>query len=558
MCAFSMSHIAFLSPFAPLVQPRAARFLCGSGSRPWGRFAAPSRVSVLAQTDLDSSKGPQSGSSSSVADSVPVWSVGESRLERVVDAVTEAASRAAVPLEQKGVVASVVFVFIRSRHAVEGVGDEMNRVVPVLKKALAMRRAFGENSIVCGCTMGLRPGLDDDTTVTVALAHLPGDAVLRSFRVDDKENVSLDWKQNDWHNFVGVAPSTAGVAGGSQIGSASSSRLEKRMQFLLLQHPDYIGALDVLASLDFAYPQIPKAGAVAGRENPLQNAYIFNNDGAHQSGVLGLVIESSDFFFDVSVAQGARGVGPMVEVIEVKDGTEITKVKEVGTLSQAQGAPMQLLDMWGSVQHISDAEKERARKYLLFGLEVDKAADFAAWATKGAGAAAPENVNKEAEQIDMVVRKVVGFNELTKSLGVEGSTVRVGIRAQFQIRDELAACSELDYLLNRQHLEGSALSSEGMKLIGALLFLDSERGGNLYGKDNADADSEKYKSRFSVPISVVTCDGQIGPLPSGGLIGTAGNSFTLSASALYVSLYGRMSAAGEEAKTLDDGRSTRE
>jgi len=206
---------------------------------------------------------------------------------------------------------------------------------------------------------------------------------------------------------------------------------------------------------------------------------------------------------------------------------------------------MILLDMWAQTESISDEDRVHASRYLLFGVEVDKVADIAKLSMspkpiEETDAKGKPIVPEVAEPLDMVICKVVAFNNATKSLTIEGSHVRLGSRVQFQIRDEEAARAELMSLFDKLQLEGSSRAMDGMAMMGALLLVDTERGANLYGTVTADLDRTLYSERFPVPISVLSSEGQLGPLPSGGLTGAAGNTFTLSASALYISVYGRV------------------
>lgn len=399
----------------------------------------------------------------------------------------------------------------------------MNRILSAAKKALAMRRVLAKDTIIYGCTTAEYVGAEEETA-SVALVHFPAGTKFSPFRVSSQTGVDIDWKQEQWYDFVGMPP---------------VDPAEAQMNIFLFQHPDFDKMDELLSGLDFAYPGTRKLGACAGKANAIHEAYLFDSDGHVDDGVIGLAFASPDVNVDVTVAQGARGVGPLMEVLEVRDGNEITKVKEVHTPGASVGPPMILLDMWGKADVISPEDRAYASKYLLFGVEVPTVADMAVFslgrdATKEEESEIPES----QKPIPMVIRKVVGFNESTSSLGIEGD-VRLGSRVQFQIRDEEAARVELLTLLDRLQLEGSSKAMEGMSLMGAILLADTERGANLFGNVTPNLDRALYHERFRVPMLVLTSERQIGPLPAGGLTGAAGNTFTLSASALYVSFYGR-------------------
>lgn len=448
----------------------------------------------------------------------------------------ESVARASSTLERQRVSAQLAIVFVKSRGELTP-DDEVRRMLPTLKNTLAMRRALSKDIVVFGCTTGNFAMEEEDATVSVALASFPEGTTIKPFQVPDRDAFDIDWKQAQWHDFLGVLPTT------SASGSATAAKEPPaNFQLFMLQHPDFDGMSDLLSGLDFAYPSVRKFGALAGRAHALDTTYLFGGSGLVNKGVVGLAFSSKDVTVDVTVAQGARGVGPMMEVTEVKDGNEISKVKEIGTPGTAEAAPMVLLDMWANLDSISQEDRRHAREYLLFGVEVQKVTDlaFSSLSDKGKEAEKKSEKGKKDEPVDMVIRKVVGFNDGTRSLAVEGGDVRLGSRVQFQIRDEEAAESELVLLFNKLMLEGSSKAMEGMSLSGTIMLVDSERGEHLYGKIKADADRRMYLERFPVPLVTLTSDGQIGPLPAGGLLGTAGNTFTLSASVLYVSFYSRV------------------
>ncbi|PXF41251.1 hypothetical protein BWQ96_09011 [Gracilariopsis chorda] len=452
-----------------------------------------------------------------------------------LDALQEALARAANTFSATQRTVSVVFVFLNSSFESTPASD-MRRVGQTVKKTLAMRRLLTSNTKIFGCSSAHYVGPDKEPSVSVALAHFPGGTTLSTFHIDENNNFSIDWKQKQWHDIVGIPPDTEG-----------------QLQIFLLHHPEYEHMGELIAGLDFAYPGVRKFGASAGKTNALHDECLFHGDDrSRREGVIGLAFSSPDVQIDVMVAQGARGVGPVLEVLEVKDGNEITRVKEVNTPGATIAPPMVLLDMWAKTDNISYDERLQARKYLLLGVEVPKVADLAI------SSLSPDRTKEEVPEsqkpIDMVIRKVVGFNEATKSIGVDGD-VRLGSRVQFQIRDDEAARAELYSLFNKMSLEGSSKAMEGLSLMGALLLVDVERGANLFGDATPDADRALFADRFPVPLAVLTSDRQIGPLPAGGLLGAAGNTFSLSASALYITFFGRVSEA--KIATRDEDSSNR-
>ncbi|CAN8065153.1 unnamed protein product [Agarophyton chilense] len=449
------------------------------------------------------------------------WCVGQSSREEPLDALQEAISKAGNTLTALQRTVSVAFVFINSSF--EGTrGADMSRVVQTVKKTLAMRRLITPQTKIFGSTSAEYIESDQETSASVALAHFPDTTEISTFCIDDQNGFDIDWKQRQWHDLVGLPPKT-----------------DRHLHIFMLQHPDYEQIDDLLSGLDFSYPGVQKFGASAGKTNALHECYLFHTNGtATKQGIIGLALSSPDVQMNVMVAQGARGIGPLLEVLAVKDGNEIVRVREVNTPGTATAPPMILLDMWANTDNISYDDRLRSREYLLLGVEVSNIADLAAASISTT--ADKQKTLESQKPVEMVIRKVVGFNEATNSLFVEGN-VPIGSRVRFQVRDDKAARAELTSLFNKMSLEGSSKAMEGMSLMGALMLVDTERGANLFGTTMPNADRAMFLDRFPVPLSILSSDRQIGPLPAGGLLGAAGNTFSLSASALYITFYGRTS-----------------
>lgn len=517
------------------------------------------------------------------------FSIGSSSLPTLQDAIPDAVRQAARPLALNRVRASLVLVFVRSAFE-DNARDNVQNCLPSLKKALSFSGVIDASSVFFGCTTADAAATDRraqgaETKITLALLHLPQPSALHVTHVRDTE-FSLDWRPSQWAEFlrppesIAAAAAAACSAAASTVGTtpettAPPSGVPPRYIFLLY-HPDFSPRLrDLLCGLDFALPGVRKLGCAAGRATPLHDAQLLcggDGGGALDDGALLLQVWSGPSLqVDVSAAQGARGVGRLLEICELRDdGHEVARVRALADAAATEAAPMVLLDMWARTDVIAQEDARLAGKYLMLGTEVADAAGAAlaeaaaAAAQKDAGkqsSSTSEKEDREREERSRAVvlhsRRVVGFNDVTNSLAVEeGAPLRLGTRAQLQIRDEEAARGELSALFDRLALEASSKAMEGMSLMGGLLLVDSERGEALHGNINPDLDAVMYRERFGVPIVVVTSSGQIGPLPSGGLLGAAGDTFALSASAVYVSIYGRTHRApvmGEDGEEVSEG-----
>lgn len=461
----------------------------------------------------------------------------------LVDVIPEACRKASRHFQVNKLSISLVLVFIPSTF--ENVNkDSMERVVPTIKRTFAMLNLMTTDTIIYGCTTS-----NDD--LSVSIAHFPespsGANRITVKEFESTESFSLDWSQQQWHDALGMKYSTKNAA------------------MLIFYHTEFAdGMRDLLQGLDFAYPGIRKVGAQIGTVNPLHESYVFSNEQRLKSGasVLCLSCDPAEMQVDISVAQGVRNIGYIMEVVEVKEsGSEITKVKELGTSSEATAAPMLLLDMWTRMDTVSLEDSRLASKYLLVGTEVKGMQTSLKEAAAFKKNVTDNDVEDRHKEVVMISRKIVGFNEATKSVAVDvgDRPIRLGTRIQFQIRDEEGARKELMNMFDKLILESGSKAMEGFSIRAGILMTDVERGELLHGELAKDLDSDMYRERlsFAIPIAVHKSQGQIGPLPSGGLLPPVddetgvGESYMLSASALYLSFYGR----GPESSNLDAGQS---
>lgn len=439
------------------------------------------------------------------------YSVGTSNSEDLQQALQEASRQACTQFRMNNKAVSVAFILTPSTFE-NTARDSMNRVISTCKRALAMLNALTPTTLFFGCTTGC-----ESKQVMITLLHIPESAGPSSVKAYSSfQDYNLDWSQKQWYESLnGVEP--------------------KKGLVMLILHNEFEEISDLLKCLNFAYPGIRKIGAHVGKVNPLHEPCMFYDSNVLREGCVVLCMDvGEDVQIDVSVAQGVRGVGRMMEVLAVSDeGYEISKVKELGSGTETVSAPMILLDMWKSMDIISLEESRQISKYLLLGSEVVETPRFSRDAT-----------SQHNKEIVMLSRKVIGFNELTKSIGIErmkNEGVRVGSKIQFQIGDAESARNELSTIFNRLKLEGSAKVMNGFSLRGCFCLTDMERGELLHGDIAKHLDTDMFRERFQgMPLSVITSGGQIGPIPEGDLQGDGvGESHMLCASAVYICFYGR-------------------
>ncbi|MGL5032549.1 MAG: FIST N-terminal domain-containing protein, partial [Microcystaceae cyanobacterium] len=167
-------------------------------------------------------------------------------------------------------------VFLSSAFA-----SEYSRLVPLLLEKLPLPVLIG-----CGgggiVGMGSRHQvleIEQNPALSLTVASLPGVKV-RPFTIDSLELPDLDSSPQRWIDLVGVAP------------------LEIP-HFILLCDPFMSGITDLLAGLDFAYPQAVKIGGLASGNamNNQGNLFFFNREQAsatlYAQGAIGVALSGN-------------------------------------------------------------------------------------------------------------------------------------------------------------------------------------------------------------------------------------------------------------------------
>lgn len=467
--------------------------------------------------------------------------MGEAYGNTLIDAIPEAARKAcnSFRIRQQ----TVNFVMVTTSSTFEtNPNNELRRVIPGVKRAMGMLQVLDKDTVIIGSTTGEIAGIEavegeqkvkEKVKLTITVAHFPNQIPLVT-HIKDRESFSLDWRQDQWINKL-------------QLGDNTGALKQDEKIIFVLYHPEFVAETrDLMSGLDFALPNVRKFGFAAGIINPLHEPSLSMDSASGCGGALVLVMDTRDIGMEIAVAQGVRGLGPVLEVIGVGNDegnkNEITSVKEVGTGTEATAGPMTLLDMWIKTDQVPLEDGRRASKYLLLGTEVQPIS------TIKFSIGAPKVDEQKEKELVMLSRKILAFNERTKSIQVDGDAIRLGTKIQLQIRDEESASIELNRLLDRLSLEASARAADGFSLTAAILLLDTERGSHLHGALQPNLDVSLFSERFpGVPTTIISSPGQIGPLPSGGILSDElGHSFMLSASALYITIYSRTGPAIDE------------
>ncbi|KAJ8907990.1 hypothetical protein NDN08_008091 [Rhodosorus marinus] len=382
-------------------------------------------------------------------------------------------------------------------------GNSFERMLRDLKKYFALQR-WNDVQVIGGSASDVF--LEEEGDVKLMLLGV-GETRFTTFTVDSCTSLDLDLRQE------GIREKILGTRSG---------QFEDPI-FMLFKTPEFVNAEKVISMLDFAFPNSAKFGVHAGNI-PLRREAVFHNEEVIEDGMCGIVMEGK-IAVDLIVSQGARSVGTVLRVDEVEDGTTITKVKEMGTSMESQGAPMTLFDMWQYTDVISGRDQGLAEKCTMIGLGIDKF--------------------EEGEEPEYLVRRIIGIDNTNKALAIDGK-VRQGQIIQFQVRDGQSALVELESLLKKVAVFKIEKSVEAKFPIALLLFSDTERDVDTRKALATEIALVKETLKISVPVFEVISDGQIGPLPAPGFVnyypikgvGVCGSTFEHSTTSVFAILYG--------------------
>jgi len=253
--------------------------------------------------------------------------------------------------------------------------------------------------------------------------------------------------------------------------------------FILFADPFSIHADDLLAGLDFAYPQGVKVGALAsGGRQPGQDALFLDNYVFHD-GAVGLAL-SGDVRIETIVAQGCRPFGPVLA---------ITKCESNIVLELDHHPALEILR---AIYRQADArDQELMPTALHLGLRMD-----------------PFKLESPGPG-DFLIRAPIGLDVRYGAL-VIAAHVHEGQTVQFHLRDPRAAGEDIMAVLHRYNVarlaanKGEAVAPSPR---GALMFSCVARGRRLYGA--ADYDTHAFRAELGdVPLTGFFCNGEIGPV----------------------------------------------
>lgn len=296
--------------------------------------------------------------------------------------------------------------------------------------ALQIARAFPEAVCVgvhASGVVGAGEEAEDEPSVSVAAACLPGVEVtpLR-FEADVHDRPDFDWAAH---------PGLVDV---------------EQPHFLLFSDPSSFEIQALLDGLDATFPCSEKFGGLFGGVDA-QHTMILEGH-VYDSGAVGLAL-SGRLEVETMVAQACRPIGePLI----------VTRHSQNIIHQVDRGNPMAVFrDIVG---RLDDDDRELAQHSMFVGIGVD-------------------NASGEYGRGDFLVRDIVGFNPKTGDLAVAAPIEDLQV-IQFHLMDAATSAREFARVLDdyQDHHSDQAVPA------GALYFACADRGSQLYGHSNHEAD----------------------------------------------------------------------
>lgn len=342
------------------------------------------------------------------------------------------------------------FLFASPHHR-----DAYALVQETLLEGLKPRHLVGCSG---GGIIGAARELEDVPGLSVTAAVLP-QVGLRVAHLRDDHLPGLDEPPRAWETALGVPAA-------------------ERPDFITLLTPFMGRAEDLLAGLDYAYPQARKIGGVVSGLRHVSERSLFLDGQRFSEGAL-VVAFSGAIRVDPLVAQGCRPVGPVCTVTAC----------ERNVIRGLDGrAPIHIL------QKVYDGADPRTRDLLQRALFVGLLTDPLAVA--------------EPQPGDFLIRNVMGLDRADGSVAV-AAFAREGMRVRFHVRDAEAAQQDLRKVIARLKDAPGAPT-----VAGGLLFSCLGRGERLFGEP--DHDSRAFVEAFgTAALGGFFCNGEIGPVGNG-------------------------------------------
>lgn len=349
--------------------------------------------------------------------------------------------------------------------------SEYSRVVPLLAEKFPIKVLIGcGGASIIGMDGDRNPQeLEDQPALSLTVAHLP-DVVVKPFHLKDSDIPDLDSSPDRWTTIFGIDN-------------------EADPDFIICADPFSSNINDLLAGLDFAYPNAVKVGGLAssggmGRTSGLFCAVAGQTTNAMvREGAVGVAI-AGNIKIDAIVAQGCRPIGEVYQVAQCERNI-ITGLTLQSNGTTSSNTPLKMLQ--SLIASLDTEDQVLAQDSLFIGVAMDS---FKQTLTHG----------------DFLIRNLLGVDPKIGAMAI-GDRIRPGQRIQFHLRDAETSAEDLTVLLQRYRNE----VPDFQEPFGVLMFSCMGRGKGLYGELNFDAN--KLATYLPNPnLGGFFCNGEIGPV----------------------------------------------
>ncbi len=354
--------------------------------------------------------------------------------------------------------ADVGIFFISSAYA-----SDYPRLVPLILEKLSLPILIG-----CGGAgiIGQREAedlweIENNPAFSLMVGCLP-QVKINPFFISADSLPVLDSSPETWQALIGVSP-------------------QVKPDFILLSDAFSTRINDLLAGLDFAYPQSVKVGGLASSSlMGVAGTLFYHQNGDPQSGfyhqgTVGVAV-SGDIRIDTIVAQGCRPIGQPYQVVKGERNIILELSQEGKTRS-----PLDWLREL--MERLEESDRQLAQHSLFVGVVRDE-------------------FKQDLQPGDFLIRNLLGVDPKLGAIAI-GDRVRPGQRLQFHLRDAQTSAEDLETLLKQ--------SNPSTPIEGALMFSCLGRGQTLYQRPNFD--SQLFASYFpGVSLGGFFCNGEIGPV----------------------------------------------
>jgi small ligand-binding sensory domain FIST len=334
--------------------------------------------------------------------------------------------------------------------------------------------------ILIGCSGGGTIGMDNSTqmievkrgrALSLTVASLP-EVDVQAFYLTPENLPDLDSSPDAWSKLVGVP-------------------LQQHPHFILLSDPFFSEINDLLAGLDFAYPDSVKIGGLAstGDMNVQSALFYYTSELSdpklcHQ-GTVGVALNGK-IIVESIVAQGCRPIGQPYQITQGRRNI-ILQLGKLEHMAQPIVNRSPLKSLRELIKTLDKDDRQLAKHSLFIGIVGDE-------------------FKHDLQPGDFLIRHLLGFDPQVGAMAI-GNPIRPGQRVQFHLGDDKTSADDLKFLL-RTYVTACELDK---KVRGALIFSCLGQEKALYNKPNVDSWLFRHYLP-QAPLGGFFCNGEIGPV----------------------------------------------